>query len=283
MTLRRRQFLSTIAGVSSLGFTGCMKARSLTGGDQIEDVTFEGNTVKVSITSSEKVDRVNLINPDGERIRSTGVAVGESVAKFPWMKLSYREFSVPPEGENEIVAVGGDGDDERVVGRATVGGASDLTVVDVVPWQELDAPEEFAKNAIGVTVRNEGDVVGLHRGITIRGSDLSGVAREIFQSTRRNDPVDAVGMLDPGYIVETYSLGPGEEETFVYSALRGSVDSCGGRSASVPFVHKRTRGETAEYELTATLDGEHEPENPDNMFDDDYYCTEVNASVESLS
>lgn len=103
--LTRRTVLGTAAGMLT-ALAGC--AGSTQPGESsspFQEVAVEESMVVVTLVSDSKVERVNLIDPDGERVGSSKVVSGETRLQFD-LGMSYTpgtfDVVAEPEGETSI-------------------------------------------------------------------------------------------------------------------------------------------------------------------------------------
>lgn len=80
--LTRRTVLGSAASVFT-ALAGCTDtSQQGESSNRFQDVAVEGEAVVITLTSSSEVDRVSLINPDGNRVGSTEIVDGETRITF---------------------------------------------------------------------------------------------------------------------------------------------------------------------------------------------------------
>lgn len=103
----RRTALRTVAGAALAGIAGCLSQDSSPGNGTsavdgpLQQVTVDGTAVVVDIASEADVDRINLIQPNGELFAQQAVAAGVQ-------QISFEIGTTYPPGEYDIVALQGE-------------------------------------------------------------------------------------------------------------------------------------------------------------------------------
>ncbi|GAA0280535.1 COG1361 family protein [Halobacterium noricense] len=105
--LDRRTALRTVASAALAGIAGCLSQDSSPGNGSsavdgpLQQVTVDGTAVVVGLASEADVDRINLIQPNGELFAQQAVAAGVQ-------QVSFEIGATYPPGEYDIVALQGE-------------------------------------------------------------------------------------------------------------------------------------------------------------------------------
>jgi hypothetical protein len=160
--LDRRTALRTVAGAALAGIAGCLSQDSSPGDGTsavdglLQQVAVDGTAVVVDLASEADVDRVNLIQPNGELFAQQAVAAGVQ-------QVSFQIGTAYPPGEYDIVAL----QDEETVTQHSFDLQPEIYIRAVglfrnhpeKPWDEVYGESETDRLKNGeafVTVENTG-------------------------------------------------------------------------------------------------------------------------------
>ena len=250
--LSRRALLGGIAGTTITGLSGCTSDNGenssgpRTGG--FETVIVEGTDLVVELVDDHPLDRLSIIDPNGEQFAEQGLPAGVTRQTFP-LGSNYRP------GEYEIIGIA----DDEMYSSTSMKIKPDITITDL--RLGLNHPDEMyetftdrgAEREVLIQVENSGLGHDSLRRLTFSGN----VPRP------SPDDQEESGILDTDSEIaldaEEVILPPGEERTIFSNSMPfgpgadGTV--CAATSSGSSFeVHLETSvnesGVTRSYELS---------------------------------
>jgi len=240
--LNRRTALRTVAGTALAALAGCLNDSSssnqssqdsLASGGPLQRIAVEGTSLVVEIASDAALDRVSLIQPNGEQFGHQEIVAEVEQVSFE-LGIAYDP------GEYEILAFNG----EETVVESSVSLQPNVRIIEMgigsnQPEEMWDGPEDEISEEAFVTVENQGtgpDTVTklLFLGDVPYPSDEDG--------TNYVDNDDVSGIYDPesDSEVERDIIPPGEQVT-IYSSrspfafVPGAGTSCSDVSKEGQF------------------------------------------------
>ncbi|CQH45975.1 probable secreted glycoprotein [Halobacterium hubeiense] len=152
----RRTALQTVASAAVASLAGCLSQNSpasdgtTAAGGPLQRVAVDGTTVIVALVSEADVDRLNLIQPNGELFAQQSVAAGVQ-------QVSFEIGTTYPPGEYDIVALR---EDETIV-ETTIPIEPTLEIVEMgigrnQPEEMWTGAEDEISEEAFITVSNQG-------------------------------------------------------------------------------------------------------------------------------
>ncbi|WP_248299473.1 hypothetical protein [Halorhabdus amylolytica] len=155
-SISRRKLLAYTGATLFAGVAGCSKSTNenetttsqfTPPADSVfEDVDIEGPNLVVTLPQDHDIDRINLIDPDGNLFRQTGVAEGETRAE---LQIVFKTGGSYTAGEYELVAISGESS-----ASLSVELRPEINVVAVEP--ELAEDDQNSTGGLIVTLENVG-------------------------------------------------------------------------------------------------------------------------------
>ncbi|MGB9964056.1 hypothetical protein [Halobacterium hubeiense] len=203
----RRTALQTVAGAALASLTGCLSQDSSPSqgsdadGGPLEQVAVDGTAVVVDLVADADVDRLNLIQPNGELFAQRSVAAGVQ-------QLSFDIGTTYPPGEYDVIARQG----EETVAEQSIEIQPEIHIREVglfrnhpeKPWDEVygESQTDSKKNGEAfVTVQNTGSGPTAITELRFTGDIPNSIDNPRGDGIYGNDPV----VVSPGETVDLFS------------------------------------------------------------------------------